>query len=156
MVGRVCIRVASLDDVVRISYLNRALFREDAGRRDPFVDQGWPVKHGEGYFTAFLGQENSLCLVAEFREEIAGYLAGYVGDGTDLRPVAMAELESMYFAERYRCVGIGARMVRGFLEWAGEARLASVTAYAANESAIRFYEKIGFRSRSIVMERDSR
>lgn len=148
------IRQAGPDDVPEIVALNAALFREDAGRRDPFTDQGWPGREGREYFAGFLARDGSLGLLAESGDEVVGYLVGYVRDGSSLRPVRMAELESMYVLEEYRCRGVGARLVGEFLRWARErgAERASVTAYAANTGAVRFYERSGFRPKSLTLE----
>jgi ribosomal protein S18 acetylase RimI-like enzyme len=66
-----------------------------------------------------------------------------------------AELESIHVYPQFRGSGIGSRLVEAFLAWAAEhgAVRASVTAYAANESAIRFYERHGFTVRSLVADR---
>lgn len=148
------IRPAEREDVVRIVALNAALFREDAGQRDPFTDQGWPEREGREYFTALLAQDDSVGLLAEAGDEVVGYLVGYVGGGSSLRPVRVAELESMYVSEKYRGRGVGARLVGEFLRWSRKrgAERASVTAYAANERAVRFYERSGFRPKSLTLE----
>ena len=149
------IRVAEARDVARIVELNCALFREDAGLRYPFTDQDWPGKEGERHFARLAARERGLCLLAESGGEVAGYLAGYVRVGTALRPVAVAELESMYVVEGYRGRGSGTSMVSEFLAWAGSqgAELASVTAYAANDRAVRFYGRNGFQPKSLSLER---
>lgn len=150
------VRRAGTDDVAEIVELSSALFREDAGRRDPSVNPGWPDEEGWEYFAGMVVGERSLCLVAGSAGETVGYLAGRIGEGTTLRPVKVAELESMYVREGYRDRGVGARLVDEFLAWAGSlgAERASVAAYAANEGAIRFYQRAGFGARSVSMERE--
>ena len=95
-------------------------------------------------------------MLAEFAGRTVGYLAARVGEGTTLRPVRVAELESMYIREEYRDMGVDARLVDAFLGWAGlrGAERASVVAYAANKRAIRFYQRSGFRPRSVSLERE--
>jgi ribosomal protein S18 acetylase RimI-like enzyme len=152
----VWVRRAGKDDVGDIVELCSALFREDAGRRDPFVSLGWPEEEGLGYFAGLVGCDGGLCLLAEFAGRTVGYLAGRVGEGTTMRPVKVAELESMYVRDGYRDRGVGARLVGEFLGWARSrgAERASVVAYAANERAIRFYQRAGFRLRSVALERE--
>lgn len=149
------VRLAGVEDVAEIVELSGALFREDAGRRDPFVNLGWPEEEGREYFAGLVRGEGSLCLLAGLAGRTVGYLAGRVGEGTTLRPVKVAELESMYVREGYRDLGVGARLVDEFLGWAWSrgAERASVVAYAANERAIRFYQRSGFRPRSVALER---
>ena len=151
----VWIRQTGTDDVADIVELSSALFREDAGQRDPFMNLDWPAEEGERYFAGLVGGDGSVCLLAGLAEKTVGYLAGRVEERTTLRPVRVAELESMYVREGHRELGVGARLVEGFLEWAGSrgAERASVAAYAANERAIRFYQRSGFRPRSVTLER---
>ena len=152
--AKVDVRRAGVDDVARVVNLNALLFREDSGRRDPFINQDWPSEEGREYFAGFLTRGRYVCLLAESAGETVGYLAGYVASGGNLRPIEVAELESMYVLEEYRGFGVGARLVEEFRRWA-EARgadRASVTAYAANVGAVRFYEKTGFRPKSLSLE----
>ena len=95
-----------------------------------------------------------MCLLAEVEEGIVGYLAGYVRAGSSLRPVPVAELESMYVAEEHRGGRVGERLVASFRSWARErgAWRTSVTAHAANERAIRFYKRAGFRAKNVTLE----
>ncbi len=150
------VRRAGKGDVAEIVELSSALFREDAGRRDPFTNPGWPEEEGLAYFAGLVSGTGSGCLLAELAGRTVGYLAGRVGEGTTLRPVRVAELESIYVREGYRDLGVGARLVDEFLGWAGSrgAERAAVVAYAANERAIRFYRRSGFRPRSVSLERE--
>lgn len=148
------IREAGIRDVGMLVELSSALFREDAGTRDPLTNLDWPGEYGHRHFAELLGPGRSVCLVAEASGVAVGYLAGYVRERSPLRPVAVAELESMYVREGARGRGVGAGLVRRFLGWAGMrgAQQVSVTAYASNERAIRFYERIGFQPRSLALE----
>ena len=150
------VRPGGTDEAADIVELSGALFREDAGQRDPFVSLGWPEEEGLGYFAGLVGGDEAICLLAEFAGRTVGYLAGHMGEGTTMRPVRVAELESMYFREGYRDRGVGARLVDEFLAWARSrgAERASVVAYAANERAIRFYRRVGFSPRSVTLERE--
>jgi GNAT superfamily N-acetyltransferase len=71
-----------------------------------------------------------------------------------MRPVEIAELQSMYVAEGHRSNGLGRDLVERFRAWARDlaAEQISVTAYADNERAVRFYERMGFSPKSIVLE----
>lgn len=151
----VWVRRAGADDVADIVELSSALFREDAGQRDPFVNLNWPEEEGWEYFADLVTGDRSLCLLAEFAGEAVGYLAGRVGKRTALRPVKVAELESMYVWEGHRGRGVGARLVDEFLRWAESrgAERVSVVAYAANERAVHFYQRSGFRPKSVSLER---
>jgi ribosomal protein S18 acetylase RimI-like enzyme len=148
------IRRAVEEDVSVIVEFNYALFQEDARQRDPFMNLNWPREEGHEYFSKLLKSEKSLGLLAEVDGQVVGYLIGYMMRSSTLRPVRLAELESMYVREEYRSRGIGQQLVERFLEWArgqGGERV-SVTAYAANERAIAFYRKLGFAPKSLTLE----
>lgn len=150
----VTIRRAGEADVPIIVELNYALFQEDARQRDPFMNLNWPREEGQEYFTKLLKNEKSLGLLAERNGEVIGYLVGYLMRSSRLRPVKLAELESMYVREEYRSQGVGRQLVERFLEWIREqgGERVSVTAYAANERAIAFYRKMGFAPKSLTLE----
>lgn len=154
MTSGIWVREARMDEVGEVVGLSAALFREDAGSRDASVNPGWPAEEGWEHFAGFVASESRLCLISGSGEEIVGYLAGYVKDGSTLRLVKVAELESMYVREEYRGRGVGAKLVGEFLEWAGDRGVerVSVTAYAANERAIRFYRREGFWEKSVSLE----
>ena len=148
------IRKASLEDVAAIVELNFALFQEDAGQRDPFMNLNWPREEGQAHFSGLVSGSESVCLLAVAEDEVVGYLAGYLWDGGSLRPLKMAELESMYVRPRSRSQGLGRRLVDEFLKWSEQkgAQRTSVTAYAANTRAIEFYRGLGFEPKSLSLE----
>lgn len=150
----VTIKRANENDVSAIVELNAALFQEDAGQRDPFMNLNWPREEGRDYFTELLRRDKSIGLLAERKGEAVGYLVGYVRGGSSLRPVQMAELESMFVKEEFRSQKVGQQLVNEFTAWvAGRgAERVSVTAYAANEGAVAFYERMGFRPKNVTLE----
>jgi ribosomal protein S18 acetylase RimI-like enzyme len=141
-------------DVPILVDLNHALFQEDAGQRDPCLNLNWAREEGHEYFTKHMRSEKSLGLLAETEGKGVGYLVGYVRSRSSLHPVRMAELESMYVSKAYRSRGVGQQLVSQFLEWAGAQGIerVSVTAYVANEGAVAFYKRIGFRPKSLTLE----
>lgn len=148
--------VAGLEEVEDLVRLNGRLFVEDAGVRDTQADISWPARHGREHFTGLLSRGDAVCLVARSDGEALGYLAGYVRGATALRPVRVAELQSMYVVERARGRGLGGRLAEEFFGWArnhGVGRV-SVTAYAANGGALRLYRRLGFGERSVTLERE--
>lgn len=152
------IRVAEPEDVAEIVDLNYALFQEDAGSRDPSVNLDWARQEGRDYFTGLLsGDAASLWLAESPDEDVAlGYLAGRFNEGNALRPIKITVLESMYVRRAYRGCGLGEKLFEQFLVWSRErgAQRLSVTAYAANKGAVRFYERLGFCPKSLSLERE--
>jgi ribosomal protein S18 acetylase RimI-like enzyme len=148
------IRRAAEADVPIIVALNHALFQEDAGQRDPFMNLNWPHEEGEDYVTKLLHSEKSIGMLAERKGQAIGYLVGYLKPSSSLRPVRIAELESMYVGEEHRSQEVGQQLVSRFLEWVREqgAERVSVTAYVANEGAVSFYKRMGFIPKNLTLE----
>jgi GNAT superfamily N-acetyltransferase len=150
------IRKAVAADIDGLVACSTGLFAEDAGTRDPTLSQDWPRLHAADSFRAQFGDDSKLVLVADADGAVVGHLTGSLGEASDIRPIRVATLMSMYVMPSHRDAGVGARLVAAFREWAAAAgadRLA-VSAYAANEGAIRFYQRNGFVPRTLVLERE--
>ncbi len=148
------IRKATVDDIASLVELNLGLFQEDAGQRDPYMNLNWPNEGGHEHFSKLVSGDDSICLLATTEGAVIGYLAGYLWDGGTLRPLKMAELESMYIRQNWRSRGGGRQLAGEFLKWAKQkgAQRAAVTAYVANTRAIEFYKELGFEPRSLSLE----
>jgi GNAT superfamily N-acetyltransferase len=148
------IREAKKWDVEPIVELSVALFREDAGQRDPFMNLDWPREEGAAYYARFLSGGDRVCFVAEADGWLVGFLTGYAEEPTNLRPVRVAELESMFVRRAFRNQGVGARLVDHFVDWCQEkgAQRMSVTAYSTNLGAIEFYRGLDFEPRNLTLE----
>ena len=150
------IRTAGPDDIEGLVACSTGLFAEDAGTRDPTLSQEWPRLHAADSFREQLDQPSSkLVLAADDGGAIVGHLTASLGEPSDIRPIRVATLVSMYVMPSHRNAGVGARLVDAFRQWAASAsadRLA-VSAYAANEAAIRFYQRHGFAPRTVLLER---
>ena len=132
-----------------------ALFREDAGSHDPSVDVTWPVREGIAYYTGLLSEESCLLAVARDGDLIVGHLVGKLLEPDSLRLVRFAVLESMRVDPSRRGHGVGGMLIEYFLDWARRrgAQQASVTAFAANQTAQRLYQRHGFTPTAVTMRR---
>jgi GNAT superfamily N-acetyltransferase len=152
--SEIAIRQAMHIDVPGLVASSTGLFAEDAGTRDVTLSQDWPRIHAAGSFAEGITDPNQLILVVDAEGEIAGHLTGVLSGPNAARPIAVATLVGMYVFPEYRGHGIGALLVEAFRIWArgqGADRI-SVTAYASNAAAIRFYEGQGFNPRSLLLE----
>jgi len=150
------IRRGNLDDLAGLVASSAALFAEDAGTRDPTLNQDWPRREGPQAFRELIDDPGRLCLVADDSGVVVGHLSGAMRPPVPIRPLAVAELISMYVRPAYRRLELGGQLVEVFFDWArkqGAAR-ASVSAYASNEGAIRFYQRQGFEPRTVILETD--
>jgi GNAT superfamily N-acetyltransferase len=152
--GPVAVRQAEPADIDALVDLCTGLFAEDGARHDPAVDADWPARGGREYLGEAIRGGGTLVLVAEVDHPAAGYLVGRMREPVDTRPVRVAVLESMYVLPARRRAGVGAALVGEFRVWAAQQRAdrLSVTAYAANADAIRFYEREGFAVRSVSLD----
>ena len=156
MPGR--IGVATPDDISDIIASASALVAADAGQYDPTAtDLTWARQSGLAYATQLLNDDDSLVLIARDGDAVIGHLVGRLSGPGTVHPIRVAELESIHVYPQHRGGGIGEQMVNAFLAWAAErgAQRASVTAYAANEAAQRFYTRHGFAPKSIILDRDN-
>ncbi|MCR6482417.1 GNAT family N-acetyltransferase [Amycolatopsis sp. OK19-0408] len=147
------VSVCVAEDVPELIKSAAALFVEDGGSRDPFLDTGWPAREGLVYYTGRVQDPDCLCLLAG---DGAGHLIGRLLPPDELRPGAVrAQLESMRVAPERRREGVGGELVDAFLTWAGDrgANEVTVSAYARNETALAFYENRGFRPFLVTLSR---
>ena len=148
------IKVATPADLDTIVGFSHKLFQEDAGQRDPLTNINWAPEYGHDYFRPMITDEMFLCLLAEVEKNDVGFLIGYLKKPSDVRPIKSAELHSMFVNQAVRSQKIGEALARYFLQWAkdnGSIR-ASVSAYASNDRAIKFYQSLGFAPKSLSQE----
>jgi GNAT superfamily N-acetyltransferase len=152
----IAVSVVDRDTVDALVESVTALFKEDAGQHDLTVDTMWPVHEGTGYYSSIVTDPACLLLLATAGERPVGHLVGKLREPTSLQPVHFAVLESMRVVPDLRRAGIGAQLVQHFLSWAREhgARLVSVTAYAGNTNAQRFYARHGFVPQAVTLRTD--
>jgi GNAT superfamily N-acetyltransferase len=142
----VMIREATEADVDGLVASNSALFAADAAARDPLRNPRWPDAHAAGHVTETLANPDMLVLVAEHDGAVVGHLTGAFLPASAMWTAPRAELFSMQVLAAWRDQGIGSQLVDRFKAWAharGVAQL-RVSAYTANEAALRFYRRHGF------------
>ncbi|HZM77472.1 MAG TPA: GNAT family N-acetyltransferase [Candidatus Limnocylindrales bacterium] len=149
------IDVATAEDAEAFLASAVALVTTDAGRYDAqATDVGWATRTGAAYVAGALSGAN-IVLLARDGDTITGHLVGRMYGPTSVHPVRRADIESIHVYPEHRGTGIGSRLVEAFFAWAAEhgAVRVSVTAFAANEAALRFYARHGFAVRSVVHDR---
>jgi GNAT superfamily N-acetyltransferase len=137
---------ATPDDLDAVVASVAGLFREDAGQHDPTVNTDWPALEGADYYRDLIGADDCLIALARDGERVVGHLVGKLSGPDTYRVQRVAVLESVRVAPGSRDAGVGGLLVEHFLGWARarDAVQASVSAFAANEKACRFYARYGF------------
>ena len=149
----IIVRRAGVDDIGGLARSSAALFAEDGAARDPLRNRDWPAQHGEQWCADLLKDDNALVLVAEAGEDVVGHLIGSFSGASAMWTGSRAELVSMHVDAAHRGCGAGGRLVEDFRTWAqecGAVRL-QVSAYIANQGAVRFYNRHGFAALSIEL-----
>lgn len=148
---------ATADDIPDILASADALVATDAAVHDPAATNlGWATETGIAYCTSLLASPENLVLLARDADEVVGHLVGRLSGPGSVHPVRAADLESIHVYPAHRGHGVGGQLTNAFLLWAAEngAQRATVTAYAANDGAQRFYARRGFAIRSFILTLD--
>ena len=148
------IRRARAGDVDAYLTVASGLWQEDAGTHDPEVmNTDWPLQHGREWFASLLDDPDRVGLFAEVGGELAGGLMGSYPELTPFVRQREARLNSLWVLPEHRGAGVGGLLVDAFCAWARGrgARYAVVTAFAANPTAVRLYEKHGFGPHTVTL-----
>lgn len=142
----VSIRRASVADLEGVVASSTGLFREDGATRDPLRNPEWPKLNAANYENGNLTNPDMLVLVADHDGAVVGHLTGAFYPASAMWTAPRAHLISMHVMPQWRGQNVGGRLVEQFKVWAKEkgAVQLRVTAYTANEGAMRFYQRQGF------------
>lgn len=113
----------------------------------------------EAWLQEVLADPRRSLLVGEVGEEVAAVLLIRVQSAPEnpiYRPCRSAYIEEMAVLASHRGRGVGARMMESAVEWARDrgAEEILLDVWEANEEAISFYEKLGFRRTQWRMARN--
>jgi GNAT superfamily N-acetyltransferase len=150
------VRPATEADLDALVASSAGLFAEDAGTRDPLRNPDWPKVHGRKAFADNLTNPNMLVLVADVGGTVVGHLTAGFYPASDMWLAPRADLISFYVQSPHRGGGLGTQLAEAFVTWAKDrgATQLRVTAYATNEGAIRFYQRLGFTPLEITLASD--
>lgn len=118
-----------------------------------------PVKNFEKKWVKLAKKKlnkNHLLLVAEDKKSIIGFIHGDIR-GHSLRLINQhGHINDIYIKEDYRNKKIGAKLTNRLMEWFRSKRLSYVelSVSSKNKTAIKFYNKIGFREYEKVLKKD--
>ncbi len=132
-----------------------ALIATDAARYDPeATNLDWAAQAGTAYCTELLAGGASLALLARDGDQVVGHLVGRLAGPGTVHPIRIAELESIHVYPEHRGSGVGHQLMAAFRAWAAEngATRCTVTSYAANHGAQRFYVRHGFVPMSVIYD----
>jgi GNAT superfamily N-acetyltransferase len=150
------IEQATRDDIPALLACAQALVATDAARYDATATNlDWAATTGAAYCDGILNNPDNVAFLATAETDVIGHLVGRLGRPSSVHPIRVADLESIYVDPAHRGRGVGQLLVDAFVAWATEkgADRTSVTVYAANDGAQRFYRRNGFAPASVVLHR---
>ena len=144
-----------LKDILR---LNFALFKKEHKEYDKSLNLKWTYNSvGRDYFKRKITQKDSFVEVIEANNKIIGYFCGGIREKIFYRKKAKcAEIENMFIEKKHREKGLGAILVKDFINWCKNNKVdyVSVTADIRNKLGLKFYRKIGFKDYTITLEKN--
>ena len=148
----VTVNGATKEDLDSLLASVAGLFAEDAGHHDALRDVDWPAREGAAYYSGLIEDQACLVVLARDQDQVLGHLIGKLNGPDAMWTARLAVLESMRVAPGSRQAGVGSLLVQHFFGWAREhgAQQASVTAFAANDTAQRFYARHGVVPQSVT------
>lgn len=145
-----------LDDILR---LTAELYRHERERYGHEWNLEWIYTKGGTVIKEAIAANDSVnfVVIAESNRRIFAFLRGslYWDDWMSWKKGKGAELWDIYIEEGLRNRNVGQKMMKIFLEWCRSKNVdyVLVNVAAKNSGAIKFYEKSGFISNQIIMEK---
>ena len=118
---------------------------------DPVMPRHW--------FSEVLANPNKMLIVAELDGRLVGQILIIDSASTDdpiYRPRRYLDVDELAVLADYRRQGIGRRLMAAAEEWAAERGITRIelNVWQANDQAIAFYERLGYRTIRRTMARD--
>ena len=148
------IRPATVNDINRILDLLSQVLEIHAKLRPDLFMSG-TTKYSKEDLEAILKDTNKPIYVATIDHYVVGYAMCQIRIPTsNMHPVKIFHLDDLCVDEKYRHQGIGEALYHKVVETAKENDCYEITlnAWPGNESALKFYEKMGLKTRSIFLE----
>ena len=148
------IRPATVNDINRILDLLSQVLEIHAKLRPDLFMSG-TTKYSKEDLETILNDTNKPTFVATIDNYVVGYAMCQIRIPTsNMYPVNIFHLDDLCVDEKYRHQGIGEALYHKVVETAKENDCYEITlnAWPGNESALKFYEKMGLKTRSIFLE----
>ena len=137
----VLIKKATINDVdIANQYLTKLI--RDEKQYDKNINENCVVN---SFYENVINNENSIVLLAFYKNVAIGYLYGYVKNNGDAYLDKVSQLEAMYVDNEYRHMGVGNCLINQFKNWSNKGvRFIDINVCKDNINAIMLYQKNDF------------
>lgn len=142
------IRKANYKDVKQLNWFLTLLIKDEK-QYDDEIDENFVVTN---MYENYIEDENRCILVAEEKQNLVGYLYGYLCEERDCTKekstYKIAKLDALYVTTNYRQKGIGNTLIKNFKKWAILKKVdgVEVNVCSKNIKAKNLYQKNDFVS----------
>ena len=148
------IRKANFNDINRLLNLLSEVLEIHAKLRPDLFVSG-TTKYSKEDLELMIKDENKPMFVATINDYVVGYAMCQIHiPSNNMYPVKIFHLDDLCVDEKYRHQGIGEALYQKVVEVAkvNDCYEITLNAWPGNEAALRFYEKMGLKTRSIFLE----
>ena len=148
------IRLANVDDIPRLLDLLSEVLEVHAKLRPDLFVSG-TTKYSKEDLELMIKDENKPMFVATINDYVVGYAMCQIHiPSNNMYPVKIFHLDDLCVDEKYRRQGIGETLYQKVVEVAkvNDCYEITLNAWPGNEAALKFYEKMGLKTRSIFLE----
>ena len=148
------IRRAKKEDIARLSDLLSQVLEIHAKLRPDLFVSG-TTKYGKEQLEGMINDDGKPIYVAVINDYVVGYAMCQIRVPTsNMYPIKVFHLDDLCVDEKYRKQGIGKALYQKVVETAKENDCYEITlnGWPGNDAALKFYEKMGMKTRSVFME----
>ena len=148
------IRKANFDDISRLLDLLSEVLEVHAKLRSDLFVSG-TTKYSKEDLELMLKDENKVIYVGVINDYVVGYAMCEIRmPSSNMYPHKIFHLDDLCVDAKYRRQGFGEALYKKVVETAKENDCYEITlnAWPGNEAALKFYEKMGLKTRSIFLE----
>lgn len=136
------IRKAKMEDAKELNLLLTLLIRDEK-QYDKNINEEFVVTN---MYENYMEDKNKCILVAEEKQEIVGYLYGFIKENDVTICLQEARLDALYVKEEYRRRKIANALILEFKKWVNNynIKIIEVNVWSKNEKAKNLYAKHNF------------
>ena len=141
-----------LNEISEINNMLTDLIQDERKNYDSNINENYKV---EEFYEKLINNNDKTIFVARDNDIVLGYVYGFIQDNGSLYNNKVAQLDALFVKEQYRGNGIARSLMKEFINWAEEKRVASIELSVCkdNTNAISLYENEGFCIDKILLRK---